>query len=113
MSGLIHERSPEQVAVDALVLARVKRGMALLEEKYGPEWASKVDLDILDLGSSSSCVLGQVYGDWSEGVEALGLNTDGGDLDDSHFGFDSQGDETYAELGRVWVRELRALGVPG
>lgn len=57
----IDQRSPLMVLEDALCKARVLRGIALLEEKHGPDWPSKVDLDELDLSSSRSCVLGQVY----------------------------------------------------
>lgn len=42
------------------VADRVARGAAWLDEKY-PQWFSKIDLSILDLGNCTQCVLGQVY----------------------------------------------------
>lgn len=42
------------------IAARVARGAAWLDEKY-PQWYSKIDLSILDLGNCTQCVLGQVY----------------------------------------------------
>lgn len=41
---------------------RVKRGAALLDKKY-PGWADRIELDRLDLGSCTTCVLGQLYQD--------------------------------------------------
>jgi hypothetical protein len=55
------QRTPLQEAIDEVVLEKVKRGIAVLEEKYGPDWVDRIDLDTLDLGESDSCVLGQVY----------------------------------------------------
>lgn len=113
MSGLIHERSPEQVAVDALVLARVKRGIALLEERYGPTWVDHMKLSDLDLSSEERCVLGQIYGGFSYGIDNLGI-----DAEESYdFGFDINTLESpvipYDAIQEIWERELRALGVPG
>jgi hypothetical protein len=42
------------------VAERVARGAAWLDEKY-PQWFTKIDLSILDLGDCTQCVLGQVY----------------------------------------------------
>lgn len=57
------QRSAVQVLEDALVKKRVLDGIALLEEKYGKDWAKKIDLDMLDLSESRYCVLGQLYND--------------------------------------------------
>jgi hypothetical protein len=57
------ERSPEQKLYDEEVLARVKAGMALLEEKLGPEWVDHIDMKTLDLSNGNFCVLGQIYGE--------------------------------------------------
>lgn len=108
MSGLIHERTAEQKAVDALVLARVKRGIALLEEKYGDDWWRKIDLDELDLADSQMCVLGQLYGGYSIGCGRLGLAWSSDDecfADTLGAGFVDSGDE-YEALQEVWEREI-------
>jgi hypothetical protein len=39
---------------------RVARGAALLDS-YDPQWYDKIDLDTLDLGNTSWCVLGQLF----------------------------------------------------
>lgn len=41
---------------------RVKAGMALLDEKHGPDWVHRIDVDTLQLSSSCRCVLGQLSG---------------------------------------------------
>lgn len=46
---------------DAIVKARVQRGLALLKEKYGDNWVDKIDPKQLDLADSAVCVVGQLY----------------------------------------------------
>lgn len=53
MFGLVSLASPQK---------RVARGARWLDENK-PGWAMTVDPDRLDLGSATSCVLAQVYGD--------------------------------------------------
>lgn len=55
------QRTEQEKQIDADVLARVKRGLAWLEETHGRGWEDKIDLATLDLTDSSRCVLGQVY----------------------------------------------------
>lgn len=55
------QRTEQEKRIDADVLARVKRGLAWLEETHGPGWEDKIDLATLDLGDGSRCLLGQVY----------------------------------------------------
>lgn len=105
MTGFIYERSAEQVAVDAVVLARVKRGIALLEEQYGEDYADYIDFDTLDLQFTDRCVLGQVYGGYDRGEERLGLTTQSS----IEHGFWAEGDDKddhWEELTRAWVKAL-------
>jgi hypothetical protein len=53
---------------------KVQAGIKLLDEQE-PGWRAKIDKDSLDLGSCSVCVLGQVFGDYEEGLEMLDLGT--------------------------------------
>jgi len=39
---------------------RVRKGAALLDDKM-PGWAEQIDPNVLDLGSGSKCVLGQLF----------------------------------------------------
>src|SRR5258708_7417760 len=49
---------------------RIARGIALLD-KYRPEWRSLISLERLDMYSVEDCVLGQVYGNFGIGLDAL------------------------------------------
>lgn len=122
MSGLIHERSPAQVAYDEAILERVKLGMALMEEKHGAEWVDHIDLKTLNLASGSACVLGQIYGDYEDGEKIL-FGVYRGWREASRYGFwtDSKLDDlaegagaisregTWNDLTAVWRRELEAV----
>lgn len=111
MSGLIYERTEEQVEIDAEILARVKRGIALLEEKYGHDWYMMIDLDRLKLSSSTRCVLGQIYGDFGQGKEALGLYFQ--EARDCGFAQVTRTDKTFEEvyqpLQDTWVSVLTPI----
>lgn len=50
-----------------LVTERVSIAGGVLDT-LKPEWRSLVDLDKLDMGSACDCVLGQVFGDFHEGM---------------------------------------------
>jgi len=52
--------------------ARVADGARLLDA-YMPDWASRIDLSILDLENVERCILGQLYGDYLEGLYRLHL----------------------------------------
>jgi hypothetical protein len=52
------------------IAERVARGAALLDEKR-PEWAAKVVPGRLRMGSFCDCVLGQVYGDYVDGIRQI------------------------------------------
>jgi hypothetical protein len=100
------QRTALQKEVDAAVLERVKRGMALLEERHGPDWVGMIDLAELDLRDGHSCVLGQVYlaseeGDgYSCGVIDLDI-----EVTDHNYGF-SVTDDELLDLGEdtAWER---------
>lgn len=67
-------RSRAEKIQDAQLKASVLAGLGLLQEKHGASWVEHIDCATLDLTLSESCVLGQVYGDYDEGREKLGLN---------------------------------------
>ena len=79
--------------------AKVKSGIALLDAHFGgSSWKTDIDLDTLDLGSCGVCVLGQLFGDYSEGLDELGI---GGGYS---YGFDSTG--SFRELTQAWKDAL-------
>lgn len=88
------------------IIERVAKGAALLDTKV-PGWVNRVDLPTFSFTSGMNCVLGQVYGDFHTGVEALELE------DESPTGTKIQehGFDWYpgvfieaSELGTEWVR---------
>lgn len=54
-------RSNAERIADAVVKARVLRGLAVLREKLGPEFADMIDPDELLMDSPNQCALGQLY----------------------------------------------------
>src|SRR5437868_296234 len=54
---------------------KVLRGAALLDREH-PGWRDKIDLALLDLSDRCSCILGQIFAFYEEGISALwGIDT--------------------------------------
>lgn len=51
---------------------QIQAGVTLLDAKM-PGWESKIDLGILNMRSDTRCILGQLYGYFSNGRSQLGL----------------------------------------
>jgi hypothetical protein len=51
---------------------RVRRGAELLD-RHRPGWEWQVDIEHLNLSDTDFCLLGQLYGDYHSGCDALGL----------------------------------------
>lgn len=66
----------EAILVSEETKLKVKRGAYLLAEHGITDLSHYVNLNILDLGDSESCVLGQTYGGYDEGAYQLNLNDD-------------------------------------
>lgn len=62
---------------------RVLKGIQLLDTKI-PGWRELVDFDKLDLLNANMCILGQVYGDFGQGVYELEIPW----VEVSNYGFD-------------------------
>jgi hypothetical protein len=54
---------------------QVAAGAALLDMKR-PGWREEIDTDRLDVQFYDTCILGQLYGEFDEGLLALGLTYD-------------------------------------
>lgn len=52
--------------------ARVREGATLLDEMV-PDWFRRIDTDTLNLNDGFMCVLGQVGGDWIQGLGMVGV----------------------------------------
>ena len=81
--------------------ARVGRGVALLDE-HKPGWEAAIDLGTFDLEYMDACVLGQVYGSYSEGLRHLGV-THNLDL---VYGFNAITGLGGRRMHRVWVKVI-------
>ena len=63
---------------------RVLKGASLLDTHFkGYDWRSEIDIETLEMDSSSQCVLGQLFGDYQNGLIAL-------KLDDVSMGLDAR-----------------------
>jgi hypothetical protein len=56
----------------ATIAECVARGAALLDE-HEPGWWQRIDLDRLNIASCEDCTLGQLHGDFTDGLAALYL----------------------------------------
>ena len=56
----------------AVLKARVERGAALLDAEQ-PGWAPRIDVTTLNMSGGRTCVLGQTYGHYWTGVDALAI----------------------------------------
>ncbi len=93
--------------------ARVARGVALLDRKAKEGklprfWRTLVSVDTLDLNSEDECVLGQVFGWFSEGQIRLALE---GGAADYGFDFHDGGFEEGHALHRAWIGALSGSAV--
>lgn len=92
----------------------VKAGIALLDAKGPPDWRDKINTATLDLMETDHCVLGQVYGDYGKGIDALIPDAfHGGEnwqRKIAPFGFTTppkaRGEEPFWELTAEWRRQL-------
>jgi hypothetical protein len=91
--------------------ARVRAGAALLDEKK-PGWLEKIRPAELNITDQHQCVLGQVFGCYGSGLEALSLHTGTA----CSYGFDASGsvgtfDSPASQLQRAWLALLSPEGV--
>lgn len=55
-------------------MEHVRKGAELLDEQR-PGWHRRINLNMLDVGSPTRCVLGQCYGGYYKGLAKLGLES--------------------------------------
>lgn len=95
--------------------SRVLKGIHLLDNNK-PSWRDSIEIETLDLSSVFSCVLGQVFRNYEEGVRSFGISSDmiGNYLEvQSSYGFDltheelnGDRDEHYESLTQEWVKQI-------
>ena len=93
----------------ATILHRVQRGAKLLDKKM-PGWEDKIHWQLW-MWSNSSCVLGQTFGNYFQGLQALGLPLDQavelGFTQKEDGGTWSQRAASWSKLGQYWEREIK------
>lgn len=118
---------------------RVKAGIKFLDIWYeynhgNCDWRSRLDLDSLDISRPDRCILGQLHGDYLEGLVQYGL--DGweecdydhpapmdlgfethmseyqGELYEQYDAFFIDSSEEHTVLTAIWKQELQGAGRP-
>lgn len=87
----------------------VARGAALLDEKF-PDWYKRIDLDALAMDNCCRCVLGQLFGLYSEGAERIGLWYNGGfpgATERVNHGFVRWTQEETVRLNPYWIAAIQ------
>lgn len=82
------------------IAERVEAGAAFLDERH-PGWVDDIDTEKLDLIDCRVCVLGQLFGSFSRGLDTLDL----GDRSARRFGFDTFL-ESYHDLTDAWLESI-------
>lgn len=88
----------------------VQRGINLLDAAPGyADWRSRIDVETLDLNSFKTCVIGQLFGDFCDGMDVLGFSGED-DNEAASYGFDAfiggNTPEQFAALTTEWKRVL-------
>jgi hypothetical protein len=95
------------------ITGAVKKGVALLDDQ-APGWRDKIDVDSFDITSQHRCVLGQVYGEYTDGALALFGSSkyydDEAMTEAVECGFWATGvnDEKWEALQLAWLKEFDA-----
>ena len=90
------------------IAAKVQNGIKRLDAVGPADWRDRINLDTLDVHSLSDCVLGQVFGDYGEGMDALfpGHRWLSDGINEEH-GFEAPtdrltGNRQYASVTAAW-----------
>lgn len=71
-----------------------------------PNWLKKIKLDKLDLHHPNVCVIGEVTGNYGEGISKMGIDDEQAEV----LGFYSSDEEEYPTLTKTWKKVLKGLG---
>lgn len=86
---------------------RVEAGIELLDRELGKAWPHAIDTVRLNLRDFNSCVLGQLHGTYTDGVDAL-WGDEADYVDPSAFGFYRRR-EYWTSLTDAWLTRLKEL----
>ena len=60
---------------EALIKQRINAGCVLLDKHFGPGWPSKINLETLNIGNGTVCMIAQTTGqEYAAGCRTLGLS---------------------------------------
>lgn len=90
---------------DTPIPDRVQRGVELLD-RVRPGWERSIDLGSLDIAICTRCVLGQLFGHYVDGKEALGIDGPGDRCGFASAGLLLWGEETA--LANAWRERIEA-----
>ena len=88
---------------------QIKRGVQVLNEKK-PGWAYSINIESLNIITPAYCVLGQVYGGYSDGLAELRIHY----VDAGNYGFTlttlpSDAAEDWDTLTQEWKETIRRI----
>lgn len=88
----------------------MEKGIALLDSE-NPNWAKRIHAYSLDMESGYLCVLGKIYGSFTQGVAILGISF----FEANEYGFNGRTSEEYEDyydecrlLTIMWREEIQA-----
>lgn len=88
---------------------RVARGVARLD-KYSPDWRDRINRDRLNMAESRDCVLGQLFGSFTEGLRRLDISARCDVVNNAvSLGFDffiDDNDMDHVALNDAWLAVL-------
>lgn len=89
---------------------RINKGIAFLDKKFKRKnWVSKIDLKELNLRNGSTCMIGEVMGDYSGGRDDLKKSDE--QMEQMGFYITKNMDIDYPVLTYLWKAALIKLGV--
>lgn len=86
--------------MDAILSDRVTAGANLLDEKW-PGWYSVIALDRLAMESCTQCILGQLCGNYHDGLDFIGIQLG---EPKGFYSNTKKDDEALAELWRAEIK---------
>jgi hypothetical protein len=95
--------------VTTMYRKRCRDGAAFLDERR-PGWADEIDLESLRMESSCHCILGQLEGNFHDGMDELSIYEPedyGFDLSDVSMNDDDSAIRHWEILDRVWIQLVR------